>query len=169
VEHVPDGEEIRRLLDRRELASRRIRSALGEQLNLSDPEMLVLAHLEDKGELTPSRLGRLLDLSSGGITALLQRLERDHYVTREPHPTDRRSCVVRLTPKAMNRAAEAVGPVAAEVDSVIASLDADHRRVICEFLERVAGATEAHASRLCRERDDDAEATPPRPVPSLWA
>ena len=163
-----DGEAIRRLLDRRELASRRIRSALGRQLGLSDPEMLVLAHLDDKGELTPSRLGALLDLSSGGITALLQRLERDGYVARGPHPTDRRSCVIRPTSEAVRRRTEAVAPVAHQVDSLLTSLDADDRRVIREFLERVAGATAEHASRMWRELRE-ADDVPRRPVPSLWA
>lgn len=130
--------------------------------------MLVLAHLEDQGELTPSRLAKLLDVSSGGITALLQRLERDRYVTREAHPTDRRSCVIRLTSRAMNRGAEAVGPVTAEIDSLVMSLGATDRRTIHEFLERVTALTELHASRLWRERDDTEDA-PHRPVPSLWA
>lgn len=165
---APDGETIRRLLERRELSSRRIRSALGRQLGLSDPEMLVLAHLEHQGELTPSRLGALLDLSSGGITALLQRLERDGYVARVPHPTDRRSWVIRPTSEAMRRVTEAIAPVAHEVDSLFKSLDADDRRVILEFLGRVTGATEQHASRMWRERYDWDGATP-RPVPRLWA
>jgi DNA-binding MarR family transcriptional regulator len=165
---MADGETIRRLLSRRELASRRIRSALGRQLGLSDPEMLVLAYLETQGELTPSRLGALLDLTSGGITSLLQRLERGGYVTRSPHPTDRRSWVIRPTSETVRREAEAVATVADEVDALLTSLDADDHRVMLEFLERVADATERHAARMWRERDavDDA---PLRPVPSLWA
>jgi DNA-binding MarR family transcriptional regulator len=165
---VDDGEAIRHLLDRRELASRRIQGALGRQLGLSDPELLVLAHLEVRGELTPSRLGALLDLSSGGITALLQRLERDGYVTREPHPTDRRSSMIRSTPKAADRRAEALAPVADTVDALLASLTDGRRGVIADFLERVATATEAQASAMWRERG--AEDDPPTPaVPSLWA
>lgn len=168
MDEVPEGEEIRRLLERRELASRRIRSALGHRLNLSDPEMLVLAHLESQGELTPSRLAKLLDLSSGGMTALLQRLERDGYVTREAHPTDGRSCVIRRTSKAMNREAEAAGPVADEIDSLVVSLDARDRRTVHEFLLRVTALTEQHASRLRRERGDTDDVPLPA-VPSLWA
>jgi DNA-binding MarR family transcriptional regulator len=163
-----DAEAIRRLLDRRELASRRIRIALGRQLGLSDPEMLALAFLEDQGELTPSRLGVLLDLSSGGITALLQRLEREGYVARGPHPTDRRSYVIRPTAEAVRHGAEAIAPVALQVDALLTSLDADHRRVIREFLGRVAVATAQQASRMWRERVD-VDDEPRRAVPSLWA
>jgi DNA-binding MarR family transcriptional regulator len=165
---APDGEAIRRVLERRELASSRIRGALGVQLGLSHPEMLVLAHLEYRGELTPSRLAALLDLSSGGITALLQRLERDGHVVREPHPTDRRSCVIRPTSEAMRRRTEAVAPVTRQVDALLASLSADDRRLILEFLDRVARATERHAAHMWRERDD-ADDMPRHPVPSLWA
>lgn len=165
---MADSDTVRHLLDRRELASRRIQSALGRRLALSDPEMLVLAHLEHRGELTPSRLGALLDLSSGGITALLQRLERDGHVVRQPHPTDRRSCVIRPTSEAMRRRTEAVAPVTRQVDALLTSLGADDRRLILEFLERVARATERHAARLWREHDD-ADDMPRRPVPSLWA
>jgi DNA-binding MarR family transcriptional regulator len=163
---VGDGERIRRLLARRELASRRIQGALGRQLGLSDAKLLVLAHLEVRGELTPARLGALLGLSSGAITVLLQGLERDGHVTRSAHPTDRRSHVIRPTRKAADRQAEALAPVADTVDALLASLGDGDRGVIAGFLERVAIATEAQAARMWREDDQD---LPRRPVPSLWA
>lgn len=165
---MADGEAIRRLLERRELASRRIEGALRMQLGLSESELLVLAHLEVRGELTPSRLGALLDLSSGGITALLQRLEEDGYVTRSPHPTDRRSYVIRPTSKAADRRAEAIAPITDTIDALLASLREGDRGAIAGFLERVATATEAHASRMWRERGSE-DGTPLRAVPSLWA
>jgi DNA-binding MarR family transcriptional regulator len=164
----PDPAAIWRLLKRRELAATRVRSALGRELGLSDQEMLVLAYLEDHGELTPSRLGKLLDLSSGGITALLQRLERDGHVTREAHPTDRRSCVIRPTPKAARRGTEAVAPVVEEIESLLGSLGAEDRRTIHEFLRHVTSVTEEQASRLWHEHGDTGD-RPLRAVPSLWA
>ena len=91
-------ETIRQLLNRRDLASARHRSAISRRLGLSESEMLAVAHLAQRGRLSPSELAELLDLSSGGVTALVQRLELAGHVERQAHPTDRRSVLLELSP-----------------------------------------------------------------------
>jgi DNA-binding MarR family transcriptional regulator len=73
-EHGADG--LRQLLNRKDLAGARQRAALGRSFGVTENEILALAHLARHGVLTPSALGRLLALSSGGATTLVQRLER---------------------------------------------------------------------------------------------
>src|SRR5687767_14847140 len=95
---------IRRALTRKGLAAARHRAAVGRLLGLSETELLALQHLGMSGRLTPSALGSLLRLTSGGTTALVQRLERTGRVAREAHPADRRSTLLRLTPQAEEEA-----------------------------------------------------------------
>src|SRR5688572_31374156 len=97
------GETIRQLLNRRDLASARHRAAMSRRLGLSESEMLAVAHLAQHGRLSPSALGQLLDLSSGGITALVQRLEGAGHLVRRRHPTDRRSVLVELSDELVAR------------------------------------------------------------------
>jgi DNA-binding MarR family transcriptional regulator len=48
-------------------------------------------------ELAPSQITEQLFVTSGGLTPLLDRLERDDLVRRRPHPVDRRGVIVSLT------------------------------------------------------------------------
>jgi DNA-binding MarR family transcriptional regulator len=160
-------ETIRQLLNRRDLASARHRSAMSRRLGLSESEMLAVAHLAQRGRLTPSELAELLDLSSGGVTALVQRLELAGHVGRTRHPTDRRSVQLELAPALVTRAAAAFGPLVAALDEVTSELSEPERAVVRRFLARVALATEEHTARAHAELDRGA-AAPSTPVPALW-
>ncbi|MBB4320493.1 DNA-binding MarR family transcriptional regulator [Agrobacterium tumefaciens] len=69
---------------------------------LQSGEFDVLATLRRSGapyELTPTQLYEAAMLSSGGMTARIDRLERDGLVGRRSHPIDRRGTLVALTSK----------------------------------------------------------------------
>lgn len=159
---------IREALARKALASARQRTALGRLLNLADNEILAIQHLSRAGRLTPSRLGWLLGLTSGGTTALVQRLEREGHVVREPHPADRRSWLLRLTPAIERRAAESLAPLVEAVDAIVAALPEDDRRTVSAFLDDVAAASERSADDLTHAANDGARLTHGLPVPGLW-
>jgi DNA-binding MarR family transcriptional regulator len=61
----------------------------------------VLRVLELRGEpyrMSPTELAEILLRSSGGMTQILDRLERAGLVARAPDPDDRRKVLVGLTP-----------------------------------------------------------------------
>ncbi|MEI8080033.1 MAG: MarR family transcriptional regulator, partial [bacterium] len=62
--------------------------------------MLALEHLDADGSLGPSELARRLQLTTGAVTALVDRLEASGHVARAPHPSDRRRIVITRTQKA---------------------------------------------------------------------
>lgn len=71
-----------------------------EPLGISDGEYGVLATLRRAGEpfeLTPTDLARHQMMTSGGMTAALDRLEDKGLAVRRPNPADRRGSLVRLT------------------------------------------------------------------------
>lgn len=68
--------------------------------NLKYPAYAVLATLRVRGgrcEMSPGELTRTVLLSSGGISNLLARLEKDGYIVRINSKKDRREVIVRLT------------------------------------------------------------------------
>lgn len=68
---------------------------------LNEGDYSILAPLRRAGEpyeLTPTELARHRMITSGGMTAALDRLERKGLVARSPNPADRRGSLVRLTP-----------------------------------------------------------------------
>ncbi|HEY3486399.1 MAG TPA: MarR family transcriptional regulator [Ilumatobacteraceae bacterium] len=81
-------------------------------LDLNESDYGVLAPLRRAGapyELTPTELARQKMMTSGGMTAALDRLERKGLLVRVPNPADRRGSLVRLTDEGlavMDRAME---------------------------------------------------------------
>lgn len=93
-----------------------------EPLGITDGEYGILVALRRAGEphaLTPTELARHRMMTSGGMTAAIDRLERKGLLRRAPNPSDRRGSLVCLTPdglRTVNAAMEL--HVAAEQDLV---------------------------------------------------
>jgi DNA-binding MarR family transcriptional regulator len=154
---------IRSALDRSEHAAIRLRVALGRVLELPEHDVLAVQHLARAGELTPTQLGRLLDLTSGGTTALVQRLEGRGFVFRTPHPVDRRSIHLRLTGEIEELAAGALAPLVVEIDDAVGRLSDDEVAAVERFLTEIAATVERHAGELGRHADHDDVAAPSTP------
>ncbi len=72
-----------------------------EQWNLTLPQFDVLAELARAPEtgFTFIELSRLLLVTSGNLTGIIDRLENEGLVKRVPEPTDRRVTRMMLTPR----------------------------------------------------------------------
>ena len=164
------SERIRDLLHRKALATERHRAGVARRLGLSDTEVTALAHLARHGSLTPSRLGDLLFLTSGGVTALTRRLERGGYVRREPHPRDKRSTVISAEPSILEAAEELFAPLVAALDGASAALTDEQRLLVGRYLEHVVALSEQQADAVAREPDelDASRELAGAPAPGLW-
>ncbi len=56
------------------------------------------------GPSTPGKLAEYTGLTTGGVTVMLDRLERVGYVKRSPNPRDRRSILVSVNAKKLKQA-----------------------------------------------------------------
>ena len=95
-------EVLGRLNEASQLVIRERQTPLFARHGLQHGEFDVLATLRRSGEregLTPTALFEAAMMSSGGMTARIDRLEKVGLVERRPHPTDRRATLVRLTDK----------------------------------------------------------------------
>jgi len=149
--------EIRRLLAARALAARRHRVAVGRRLGLGDTEISAVSLLASHGALTASELARLLLLTSGGVSALVSRLEQAGCVSRRPHATDGRSVVLVLTASFVERATPQFAPLTAALDAVIAALEPEEEAIVTRFLDEVATLVEEDAERLATRDERFAE------------
>jgi MarR family 2-MHQ and catechol resistance regulon transcriptional repressor len=68
-------------------------------LGLCQSDFGVMEALLHKGSLPVKALGEKVLLTSGSMTAAIDRLERRGWVMRGDDPQDRRSRIVRLTPE----------------------------------------------------------------------
>jgi len=99
-------------------------------LGLNEADYGVLAPLRRAGapfELTPTELARHRMITSGGMTAAIDRLGRQGFVARVPNPGDRRGSLVRLTPRGLEAVDVAMERHARIEHELIASLDAGDR------------------------------------------
>ena len=71
-------------------------------LGVSQAGGLVLGVLRDHGAMPPSQLGARLIVSRATVTGLVDSLEGAGFVQRTPHPEDRRSLMVKLTPAGLD-------------------------------------------------------------------
>ncbi|MEO1657254.1 MAG: MarR family transcriptional regulator [Pseudomonadota bacterium] len=55
-------------------------------------------NLLEHGPTSPKEISAALELTSGSVTAMIDRLEKSSYVKRIPHPDDRRALLIELTP-----------------------------------------------------------------------
>lgn len=80
-----------------------------EPLGLTFPQYLVILELLDGAPLSVGSLGGRLDMDTGTITPLVQRLEAAGFVTRTRDPNDKRRVMVDLTLRGLGLAAEVRG------------------------------------------------------------
>lgn len=122
-------------------------AAMARRTGFGLSEMAALEHLQQAGEegLTPTQLGRRLSLSSGAVTALVDRMERAGQVERRPNPNDRRSSVVRTLPSGLTAAREHLLPVAADLLEKSAELTDEERATVSAYLEAVTEVFARHA------------------------
>lgn len=67
-------------------------------MSLGVNEFLVLFHLWMRERpMTMGDVARLVNVTTGGLTSLVERLEKNDFVRREPDPTDRRRTNLVLT------------------------------------------------------------------------
>lgn len=87
-----------RLLTCTTLIENEIRSRLREQFDFTLPRFDLLAQL-DKAEdgLVLGEASKLLMVSAGNVTAVVEKLLASGYITRQPSQTDRRVQIIRLT------------------------------------------------------------------------
>jgi DNA-binding MarR family transcriptional regulator len=87
-----------RLLTCTQLIERRVRSGLREEFGTTLPRFDLMAQLERHREgLKMNELSRLLMVTGGNITAIVEQLEKEGQVERLDDSADRRAFRIRLT------------------------------------------------------------------------
>src|SRR5688572_25933670 len=87
-----------RLLTCTQLVEREVRSRLRERFNTTLPRFDLMAQLERHPEgLKMNELSRLLMVTGGNVTAIVDQLEKEGLVERLDEPADRRAFRIRLT------------------------------------------------------------------------
>ena len=110
------------------------------RFGLQAGEFDVLATLRRSGAphaLTPTELYEATMVTSGAMTARLDRLEKAGLIQRAPHPSDRRGIVVQLTAKGLALVDTALAAHVANEHEILAGLTDAERETLAKLLEKL--------------------------------
>jgi DNA-binding MarR family transcriptional regulator len=132
-----------RLSEAAERVMREHMNPLFAEAGLQPGEFDVLATLRRSGEpymLSPTQLYEALMISSGGMTARLDRLERAKLIERRPDPSDRRGKLIALTNTGKRVIDETLGRHVANEQRILATLtSAEQERLNALLKKLIAG------------------------------
>jgi DNA-binding MarR family transcriptional regulator len=143
------ADEISEATRRLDVAMSRLTVAFARDVGISVPELLALENLDTDGGLGPSELARRLQLSTGAVTALVDRLEASGHAVRAAHPSDRRRVVVTRTAKASQELAHEAASMMGEIHRLADNLSDEERRAVGRFLEGFISIVERAAAEAC--------------------
>jgi DNA-binding MarR family transcriptional regulator len=137
--------------------------AVALHLGINRTDARCLDILDRAGRMTAGHLASAARLTSGAVTAVLDRLERAGFVRRVADPSDRRRVLVEVTPQLAERSAPLYGPMVEEGVRWIATYTDDQLETILDFMERTREVLERHTTRILEmtaERDRGTAAKP---------
>lgn len=115
-------------------------TAFAAEYGVSVPEADVLFTLRRSGppyRLSPTAIADALLVPSGTMTNRLDRLERQGFIERVPHPTDRRSMEVELTDHGRRVVDDAVTRHVANEEEMLAPLSESERATLDRLTARL--------------------------------
>lgn len=121
------------------------RSVRATGLCLSD--FGVLEALLHKGPLPVSALQKKVLLSSGSMTAAVDRLERRGWVERTFDTTDRRTRIVRLTGAGSKLIRKLFREHARDMEDAFSALDRSEKEALADLLRKLGYGTGGHPGR----------------------
>ncbi|MDD7933241.1 MarR family winged helix-turn-helix transcriptional regulator [Actinomycetospora straminea] len=128
------------------------RRAYADVLGLGVGEVLTIADLGREGARPVAILATRLGVTAPAGTALVDRLQTKGLVVRRPHPSDRRSVLVDLTPRG-RRVADLMGRLFREdVQAALDGAPVEHLRELADLLDGLAAVLRHRAGDVNRLR-----------------
>src|SRR6185437_4651067 len=102
------------------------------------PQFDVMAALDREGGITMTELSRKLMVSNGNVTGIVDRLVAERYVLRQAPASDRRSYIVRLTPKGAARFATVAAAHEQWIHELLSEFDAGELESLIDHFDGLA-------------------------------
>ena len=126
----------------------RLDQVAADRYGLNRTDMRALDIVGRAGPLAPTDLARQLGFTTGGVTTVLDRLERAGYIRRRPDTSDRRRLVVEATAATTARDQEVFGDLIHRTSNLLAAYTDDQLQVIHDFLDRTRQLTADYTDTL---------------------
>ena len=123
--------------------------AVAGKLSLTQTDLLAMDFISRDNEVTAGQLARELNLTTGAITGLIDRLQKGGLARRVDDPNDRRRVLVRATAKEQ-RISELYRPLALSLRRAIDDYSEDELALLTEFLRKLRSVLRATTESISR-------------------
>jgi DNA-binding MarR family transcriptional regulator len=114
-------------------AVHQIDEVVAEAMGLNTTDTRCIDIVDRHGRMTAGQLAEEAGLTTGAVTAALDRLENKGYARRLDDPDDRRRVLVEVTDRAREKALEYYGPLKEKSGAFLDGLSDDELRLLTEF------------------------------------
>jgi MarR family transcriptional regulator, organic hydroperoxide resistance regulator len=118
---------------------------IADELGLNATDLQCLNLLELEGSLTPGDLARCCGLTTGGVTVVLDRLEKAGYLRREANPRDRRSLLIRPVPARLRNLQKIYRSKSQTLAKALAPYSQRELELILDFVTRTVTVDESRS------------------------
>ena len=144
----PDPVDVLNLLRRYRDAERQMRVRTRDSMRMGETDLVALRYLlkaSRAGETTRQRdLAAALGITAASASSLVDRLVRDGYVQRVPHPSDRRSVAIETTAKTDEEVRSTLGGMHRRMLAAVEELTPAQREAVAIFLQALISSVEEH-------------------------
>lgn len=109
---------------------------------------MAISQLRVYGAMPMSELAARISLSRAAVTSLVDRLEAEGWVRRQPDSEDRRRTVLSLEPRAATDFEQVAEDYNNELVDWARDMSSEEWRTVRSFLDRIGEIADRHAERL---------------------
>jgi DNA-binding MarR family transcriptional regulator len=131
----------------------RVDSAIAERLSVNSTDLQCLDLLNLRGAVSAGDLAETLNLTTGAVTTVIDRLEKAGYVARVRVQGDRRKVMIALTPDAAPRVAAFFGAMQQELEKMLTDYSDTEIHFLIAFFTRAKEAAQRSVGKLKRRKD----------------
>lgn len=128
-------------------------------LGLYNNDFLTLDILREAGPITAGELAKKTGLTTGSITALVDRLEKVGYVHRENDPTDRRRVIIVPDYESKEEVRNSYRPLQEAMVELASSYTEEELALITQFISRASAVLEEQIQHLSTTRRNKSSST----------
>jgi DNA-binding MarR family transcriptional regulator len=126
--------------------------AIADRVGVNRTDTRCLDLLDQAGGMTAGQLSRAAGLTTGAVTAVVDRLEEAGFARRLRDDRDRRRVRIEVTPKVWEAAAPMMEPFLADAVAILDDYSDEEIARFAELLRRVTAVQGEHTERVRAER-----------------